>query len=331
MRAFIPVAGVGSKLKPHTYTQPKALIHVAGKPILGHIIDKLRQSGIREIVFIIGYMGNKIREYVEHEHSDIQSFFVLQSDGLGTAHALWLASDLIPESDPILIIFGDTIVEADFRPILEADESLLGVKKVDDPRLFGVAELDDRGFIQKLLEKPAIPKSNLALIGMYKIAESQAFKNALGELVNAGKDSRKEFHLTEVLMQMIQSGIEMRTFNAKNWFDCGKKDILLQTNAKLLKSGQYQKPEASQYGNTIIIPPVYIGNNCEISNSVIGPDVSIGDNTRITYSIIKRSIIGSQSAIEMANMDQSVIGNHSSLKGVGLSLNLGDSTEINIG
>jgi glucose-1-phosphate thymidylyltransferase len=331
MRAFIPVAGVGSKLKPHTYTQPKALIHVAGKPILGHIIDKLKQSGIHDIVFIIGYMGDKIQRYVEHEHTDITATFVLQSDGLGTAHALWLAKEMIPENEAFLIIFGDTIVEADFTPILEAKESLLGVKKVDDPRLFGVAELDDRGVIKNLVEKPSIPKSNLALIGMYKISESDLFKKALVQIHEQGFDGKKEFHLTEVLMQLVKSGVRMRTFNARNWFDCGKKDILLETNAKLLKTGGYKLPDQKAYLNAILIPPVYIGEGCDISDSVIGPNVSIGDHTKITYSIIKNSIIGSQSSIEMAAMDHSVIGNHSSLKGVGLSLNLGDSTEINLG
>lgn len=331
VRAFIPVAGVGTRLKPHTYTQPKGLIQVAGKPILGHIIDHLKQAGIRDIVFIIGYLGNKIEEYVLRHHPDIDAHFVLQADGRGTAHALWMARDLIPEQDPLLIIFGDTIIEADLYEILKYPGTILGVKKVDDPRLFGVAELDDKGTIIRVVEKPAIPKSNLALIGMYRIAESALFKRSLEEMIEEGSQRQNEFHLTEVLMRMIQAGARMKTFDVKNWFDCGRKDILLQTNAKLLKTSTYPKAVQEEYDRVILIPPVYIGPNCRISNSIIGPNVSIGESSEVSSAIIQNSIIGSNSHIEMAGLSASVIGNDSTLKGVGLSLNLGDSTEINIG
>lgn len=331
VRAFIPVAGAGTRLKPHTYTQPKGLIQVAGKPILGHIIDHLKEAGIRDIVFIIGYLGNKIEEYVLRHHPDIEAHFVVQPDGKGTAHALWMARDLIPEHDPLLIIFGDTIIDANLSEILKQPGSVLGVKKVDDPRFFGVAELKEDGSILRLVEKPAIPKSNLALIGMYRIAESQLFRKSLEELISEGSHRPSEFHLTEVLMRMIQSGAVMRTFDVKNWFDCGRKDILLQTNAKLLKTSVYARPVQEDYERVILIPPVYIGPNCKISNSIIGPNVSIGESSHVASAIIQNSIIGSNSHIETATLDASVIGNDSTLKGVGLSLNLGDSTEINIG
>lgn len=330
MKAIIPVAGLGSKLRPHTHTQPKSLIPVAGKPILAHIVDDLIDQGFTEFIFIIGYLGDKIEKYITNNYPDIKPYFVVQTKGKGTAHAIWLAQELIHEDDLIFIVFGDTIFKADLAPILETDYTSLGVKKVDDPREFGVAELDEDGSVTKLVEKPSIPKSNLALIGIYKIGNTALFKNSLDYVIDNEIRSHGEFHLTDVLMEMYKSGEQISTFTVESWFDCGKKDILLDTNAILLKIGDYKAAVSSNYDNTIIVEPVFIGENVNVSNSIIGPNVSIGDNTTVEYSIIKNSIIGSYTHLDTANLDRSVVGNDSLLKGTSLSLNLGDNTEIKI-
>lgn len=331
MKAIIPVAGIGSRLRPHTHTQPKSLIPVAGKPILAHIVDSLIEENIVEFVFIIGYLGDKIEKYIKTVYPQVKTHFVVQADGKGTGHALWLAQDLLKDNKPVIIVFGDTIVQADLKKILSSEHTLLGVKRVNDPRDFGVAEIDEKGLITRLVEKPNIPKSNQALVGIYKICETKQLVNALNYNIEHNVISRGEYQLTDVLMRMIENGVKMYAYNVEAWFDCGKKDILLKTNAILLKGNTYKKANASDYANTIIIEPVYIGSNSEITNSIIGPNVSIGENVILNYSIIKNSIIGPHSHLENANLDNSIIGNDASLRGLSLTLNLGDSTEINFG
>jgi len=328
MKAVIPVAGIGTRLRPHTHTHPKSLIPVAGKPILAHIIDQLIEGGINDFVFIIGYLGDKVQEYISKNYPDINTSYVMQTTGRGTGHAIWLAKEVI-DNEPILIVFGDTICEVDWKEIIESNNSLLGVKKVDDPRQFGVAEVDKEGKIIRLIEKPAIPKSNLALVGIYKIQETEELMNCLNSIIEHNIKSQNEFHLTDAMMCMVNNGVNFYPYNVNSWFDCGKKEILLQTNQLLLKRGGFDKVNCDQASNSIIIPPVFIDKGCKISNSIIGPNVSIGENAVIESSIIKESIIGPFAELNHAVLSNSLIGNDASLHGTVHSLNLGDSAEIN--
>jgi glucose-1-phosphate thymidylyltransferase len=329
MKAIIPVAGIGSRLRPHTHTQPKSLIPVAGKPILAHIISPLIEAGIKDYIFIIGYLGDKIENYITENFPEIHAQFVIQTTGKGIGHAIWLAHDLMADDEEIFIVLGDTIFDTDLKKVLQLQGSALGTKKVADPRQFGVAELDDHGFITKLVEKPSIPKSNLALVGLYKIKETARLKAALAYNIEHKIKTQNEYHLTDALMRMVDEGISITTFDVDNWFDCGKKEVLLATNATLLK--RLNSVAENIYENTIIIPPVYIHPTCQISNSIIGPDVSIGDHAVIHYSILKDSIIGPYAQLENAILHHSLIGNDASFQGPLQSLNIGDSTEINFG
>lgn len=330
MKAVIPVAGIGTRLRPHTHTQPKSLIPVAGKPILGHIVDQLVEAGMTEFVFIIGYLGDKIEEYISKTYPSIKASFVMQTTGKGTGHAIWLAKDAIGDS-PILVVFGDTICEVDWKEIIRYPKSVLGVKKVDDPRQFGVAEVDKDGRILKLVEKPSIPKSNLALVGIYKIMETKELMTCLTSNIENNLKTLNEFHLTDAMMCMVALGTEFYTYNVAAWFDCGKKEVLLQTNQLLLKRGHFAQPDPHSFLNSIIIPPVFIDKGCSISNSIIGPNVSIGEQAVIESSIIRESIIGPFAELNFAVLNSSLIGNDASLQGTVHSLNLGDSAEINFG
>lgn len=329
-KVIIPVAGIGSKLRPHTHTQPKALVPVAGKPILSHIVDNLIEAGMREFIFIVGYLGNKVEEYIRTTYPGIHKTFIVQEPREGTGHAVWLARHLIHDSDELIIALGDTIFDVELREVISQPESSLGVKKVEDPRLYGVAELDENGYIRHVVEKPPIPKSNLALVGIYKIKEGKDLMDSLDKMIAAGHRTAGEFHLTDGIMILLESGAKIRTFPVENWYDCGSKDSLLETNAVLLKKSRDQNKKFN-FENTIIIPPVSISDHCKISNSIIGPNVSIGENTIINYSILKDAIIGSFSEIENAVLHHSVIGSDASLHGMSQSLNLGDSTEIDFG
>lgn len=328
MKAIIPVAGIGSRLRPHTHTQPKALIPVAGKPILGHIVDGLLQENLNEIVFIIGYLGDKIESYITQAYPKLKAHFVIQTTGKGIAHAIWLAKDYIQEKEDFLIVLGDTIWDADLKKVMSSKHSSVGVMSVHDPRQFGVAQTDKDGFVINLVEKPRIPKSNQALIGVYFIKEAGKFKEALEYNISHDVKTNNEFHLTDVLMRMVQNGEKISSFTVEAWFDCGKKDILLETNATLLKR---QKPAIIAPKNppeTILIPPVFIAPDAKISHSIIGPNVSIGEGAIIHNSIISNSIIGPYAQLENALLKFSLIGNDASLRGLVQSLNLGDSTEI---
>lgn len=331
MKAVIPVAGIGTRLRPHTHTQPKALIPIAGKPILAHIVDNLIDAGITDFVFIIGYLGDKIEEYIQKNYPNITTNFIIQTTGKGVGHAIWLAKEnILKDNSEILIVFGDTIADVDLKKVIKEPHNMLGIKKVDDPRQFGVAEVNPEGYITKMVEKPAIPKSNLALVGIYKIKDSHALLDALDTNISQKKTTYNEYTLTDAMMNMVKQGFKFKSFDVANWFDCGKKDILLETNSILLKRLNY---DTSKYifENTIIIPPVFVGDDCKISNCIIGPNVSIGENAILNYGIIKDSIIGPYAQIEYAILEKSLIGNDATLCGNKQSLNIGDSTEINFG
>ncbi|MDX5442177.1 MAG: NTP transferase domain-containing protein, partial [Hymenobacteraceae bacterium] len=330
MKAIIPVAGMGSRLRPHTHTQPKALVPVAGKAILGHIIDRLRQAGVEEFVFIIGYLGDKIEAYVKRLYPDLKAWFVVQEPREGIAHALWVARDYFRHDDSMVIMLGDTIVDVDLQKLLQSPNSVLAVKKVTTPSLFGVAEADESGVITKVVEKPRIPKSNFALVGLYKINDPEKLVQALEFIIKSELRTQNEFQLTDALMQLIKQGEKMTIQRVDNWFDCGRKESLLEANAILLNRPDFAgNSSQANYPNAIIIPPVSIGQNCNISNSIIGPNVAIGENSHIHHSIISDSIIGSYSEISHGVLHHSIMGSDASFKGLSHSLNIGDNTEIN--
>ncbi len=330
MKAIIPVAGAGTKLRPHTYTQPKALIPLAGKTILSIIIDQLVEAGIHEFIFVVGYLGDKIQDYVQDRYPQLTCHFVNQTDRHGTGHAVELTKEVVGD-DEVIIVLGDTIAEYDMNEIIAAPHSMLGVKRVDDPRNFGVAELNEEGFITRVVEKPAIPKSNMALVGIYKIKETQFLYECLQSILLAQKEDYKDFNLTDALDCMIQRGASFKAFKVSNWFDCGKKETLLESNAILLKKFGGNMPEENPFQNTIIIPPVYIGEGCVIKNSVIGPHVAIGEHTTIDHGIIKDSIIGAYSNLYEIVLNNSLIGSDAEVKGVSRNLNIGDNTAIDLG
>ncbi len=329
MKAIIPVAGAGTKLRPHTYTQPKALIPLAGKTILNIIVDQLRDAGINEFIFIIGYLGEKIQDYVNTNYPDLTCHFVTQNDRHGTGHAVKLTQEIVGD-DEVFIVLGDTIAEFDIKEVMETPFSMLGVKKVDDPRNFGVAEIEEDGFISRVVEKPAIPKSNMALVGIYKIKESHLLYGCLHKIIESD-GIIDDFSLTDALECMIQQGARFKFFKVSNWFDCGKKETLLESNAILLKKFGGNVFESNPFQNTIIIPPVSIGEGCVIKNSVIGPNVAIGEHTTINHGIIKDSIIGAYSNLVEIVLNNSLIGNDAEVKGVSRNLNIGDNTAIDLG
>jgi len=327
MKAVIPVAGVGSKLRPHTHTQPKPLIPVAGKPILGHIIDGLIEADITQIVFVVGYLKEKIQEYVLGEFEDkVECEFVVQTPRKGLAHAIWVAVELFRTEEEILIVLGDTIFGNDVEDILRIPSSSLGVQEVVDPRTFGVAVVDTHMQVHKVVEKPQIPTSNLALVGLYKIQEVPLFVQMLSEMMEEELPANHLHSLTDALMRMIDRGAYFHAYRVENWYDCGRKQSLLQANQTLLE--RIEEFPVYNYDNSVIIPPVHIAEGCTIKNSIIGPYVAIAEKSTIKNSIVRNSILGAYSHLESIILNTSVVGNDASLKGKSNSVSIGDSTQI---
>ncbi|HMU47022.1 MAG TPA: sugar phosphate nucleotidyltransferase [Chitinophagaceae bacterium] len=329
MKAVIPVAGAGTKLRPHSYTQPKALIPLAGKTVLSIIIDQLKEAGISEFVFIVGYLGDKIQDYVRSKHPDITAHYVHQTDRQGVGHAIRLTKSIV-DNEEVFVVLGDSICEYDVKEVANTPGTMIGVRKVEDPRDFGVAEINEDGFIERVVEKPQIPKSNMALVGVYKIKETQELFQCLENNIREGLRSHGEYSLTDALECMIQAGVKFKSFKVENWFDCGKKETLLESNATLLKKFAVDEPDYN-FENTVIVKPVSIAPGCTIKNSIIGPDVAIGENTTIDYSIVKNSIIGSFSNLFDIVLGDSIIGSDTNLRGESRSLNIGDNTSIDLG
>jgi glucose-1-phosphate thymidylyltransferase len=328
MKAIIPVAGAGTRLRPHTNTQPKPLIPVAGKPIISHIIDALQVAGIQDFVFVIGYMGDKIKDYLHFTYDDkIQMEFVLQEQREGLGHAIWTARNSFVNESEVLIVVGDIIFETDLKEVLANPCSVIGIRKVEDPREFGVVELDDDSqYVRRMIEKPRIPKSDNAITGIYKINKIPQLIAALDFNIQNNVRTNEEIQLTDALDSMIEKGCKFKTFHVNTWFDCGKKDVLLETNAMLLAKQPYI--DIPVFENTIFIHPVSIGKSCSISNSIIGPYVTIGTGSNIESCIIKNSIIGTYTDLDEVVLHQSIIGSDTSVRGLRQSLNLGDNTEI---
>jgi len=284
---------------------------------------------INELWLIVGYLGDKIQDYVKAKHPGIKSHFVHQGDRQGVGHAIRLTKNIV-SGDEVFVVLGDTICEYDVRSVVNSPASMIGVRKVDDPRHFGVAEIGDDEIIAHVVEKPQIPKSNMAMVGIYKIKETEQMFQCLENNIRQGLKTHGEFSLTDALDCMIQMGAKFKAFKVENWFECGKKETMLESNATLLK--KFATPiNADQFENTVIVPPVSIGSGCSIKNSIIGPNVAIGEYTTIDSSIVKNSIIGSFSNLFDIVLDESVIGSDSNLRGETRSLNIGDNTSIDLG
>ena len=321
MRAIIPVAGVGSRLRPHTYTVPKVLLNVGGKPIIGHILDRVIENGFDEATIVVGYLGEKIKEYILRNYS-IKVDFVEQEERLGLGHAIYLARHTISR-DPILIILGDTVFDVDMKALMAVDCSALGVKEVEDPRRFGVAETEN-GFITKLVEKPDHPKSKLALVGIYYVRNPHILIDCLREEIKANIRTRGEFQLTDALQMMIDRGERMKTFPIEGWFDCGKPETLLETNRHLLDQRSFVLDEPT----VVVQPPVFISEKATVRNSVIGPYATIAEDAIVENAIIRNSIVSEGARVTNALLEDSIVGSNASVRGAYKRINIGDSSEL---
>ena len=320
--AIVPVAGVGTRLRPHTHTTPKGLLLVAGKPILGHILDQLKEAAPERVILVIspGAQGERIRNYAA-SRTDLEIECAVQKEPRGLGHAVAQAK-AAAGSAPLLIILGDTIVRARIGDLAK-EGSRIGLCEVDDPRRFGVAVVRD-GRIVQLVEKPEHPPSNLALVGLYYIANGPLLFECLEANVQEGRLTRGEVQLTDALELMIQRGEELRPFPVEGWYDCGKTETLLETNRALLD--QLAKPVSRE--GVVVLPPVALDPTAEVTAAVIGPHVTIGPRAQVRQAVVRNSIVNEGASVTDILLDGSVVGENAVVRGSYQRLNVGDSSEV---
>ncbi|HAY34118.1 MAG TPA: sugar phosphate nucleotidyltransferase [Ignavibacteria bacterium] len=332
MKVIIPVAGFGTRLRPHTLTKPKVLLNVGGKPMIFYIIDQLIKDKIASsIILITGFLGEKIREYLDNAF-DFKFDYIVQEEAKGLGHAVHCAKPVFKnKNEECLIILGDTLFDVDLKKLINSNDSVIGVKKVDDPRRFGVVEKNDNGFIKRFVEKPSskeISPSNEAIVGLYYLKNSSVMFNSLEYIMKNKITVKGEFQLTDALENMISKKEKMTTYNVTGWLDCGKPETLLETNRYILQ--KRNKKIKSEYPDSKIIYPVHIGKNVEITDSIIGPFATINNNCRVSKSIISNSILDNDVTVENAIIEESIIGEGAAVKRETVKISLGNNSELKI-
>lgn len=324
MKVILPVAGTGSRLRPFTLSLPKCLLPVAGKALVEHIVASYSSLPVSEQIFITGYKGELVEEYVE-SHGFSNTRFVKQNNPQGLGEAISLCLPFVSDDEPLLIILGDTLFDADLSFLRDEKENVLMVRKVEDPRRFGVAVTDSEGYVTRLVEKPETFVSNEALVGIYYIADVKAFRASLERLIREDIRTRGEYQLTDALQMMVEAGSRFRTAPIRYWFDCGTSETFLRTNAKVLADSN---PKTGEYPGCKIIPPCYIASTARILNSEIGPNVSVGPEVVIENSRISDSVISERTILESSEISHSIFGGDSEVRGFKGSLLLGDHSKV---
>ena len=329
MHVIIPVAGYGTRLRPHTYSKPKPLVQVAGNTVLGHILEQLKKTRVNEITFIVGYLGEQIKAYVTEHYPEFRVNYVEQADRKGQAHAIWLARDLV--SEPVLIIFSDTISDADLSTLPEStDDGVIYTRQVDDPRRFGVVVTDEQNRIQRFVEKPAQFVSDQAVIGIYYLKDHAALFGAIEHLMAEDIQTQGEYFLADALQLMVEEGQQLEARTVTVWEDCGTPEALLQTNRYMLEEGG----AATSFENgqdVVIVPPVHIAPGVKITNGVIGPYVSLAEGCEVRNAILRDTIVDGDALIEDTMLSESLIGHGAVVRGRYRQLNVGDSSVVDFG
>ena len=325
MKTIIPLAGLGKRLRPHTYARPKPLVHVAGKPILGHILDQLQPYNLEEFVFVIGYLGDQIKDYYRANYST-KATFMEQTDLNGQAGAVYLAKKYIKED--AFIVFGDTLFDHKdiLMPTLNSlvEDGIIYVKEVKDPRRFGVVVVDNQNQVTQLLEKPQNPPSNLVGVGLYYIKHMEPLYEAI-ELLISKKQNNGELYLMDAFSMLLSNGTKFTTSKICSWLDCGTRESLLETNRTLLMQKSTLEGELN---GSYIIEPVCIEKGASVVNSVVGPYVSIGKEAEIVDSRLENCIINPGAKVHKAILEDSIIGNNANVKLKSQKLDVGDDCQI---
>lgn len=333
LKIVIPMAGFGTRMRPHTWSKPKPLISVAGKPSLDHLMDMfetLPDPKNTEYIFIIGqHLGEQIPVYVKKQYPRVKAHYVVQEEMKGQSHALWLARHLL--NGPTIMVFSDTLLETDFSFLAgEKSDGVAWVKPVPDPRRFGVAEVNGDGNIVRLIEKPQTKENNLALVGCYYFKKGEDLISAINEQIKRGIQLKGEYFLADAINIMLDYGAKMRTNTVDVWLDTGTIEATLETNKYMLEHGRDNSEEANKREDVTIIPPVFIHPSATVQGSAIGPHVSISEECEVVGCVIRNSILDDGAAVTDSVLDGSFIGRHARVEGHPKTVNIGDNSSVQL-
>ncbi len=330
LKIVIPMGGLGTRLRPHTWSKPKQLVSVAGKTVLDHVLDTLASlpdpQNI-ELVNIVGFLGDQIERHLREKYPHLKHHFVIQENPRGQSHAIYLAREHL--HGPMLVVFADTIIETDLSFLeRETAQAVAWVKAVPDPRRFGVAEVDEEGWVTRLIEKPTDLSNNLALVGFYYFQNAEDLLSAIEEQMRRDLRLKDEFYLVDAINILLERGLKMRTATVEVWLDAGTPEALLETNHYLLSNGRNNSREAAGREGVVIIPPVFVHPSAEVEHSIIGPYVSVGAGCRVVTSILRDSILEDEAEVIDVILERSLIGRRARIQRRAGTINAGDQTLV---
>lgn len=332
LKIVIPMAGLGTRLRPLTWSIPKQLLNVAGKSVLDHVLNTfntLPDPQNIELVNVVGYLGDQIEAHINENYPHLTSHYVMQEDPRGQSHAIYLARKYL--KGPMLVVFADTLIETDLSYLADDSiEAVAWVKPVPDPRRFGVAELGNNGFVKRLIEKPDDMENNLALVGFYYFRDGEALVSAIEEQMARNIQTQGEYFLADAINIMLENGLRMNTNAVDVWLDAGTPEALLETNCYLLDHGMDNSVEAGKRQGIVVIPPVFIHPSAQVNESVIGPFTSLGADCKVNSSIIRNTILGDAAEVTDVILESSLVGRRAQITRRAGKINAGDQTMVNL-
>ena len=327
MKVIIPLAGKGTRLRPHTHITPKPMLKIAGKPVIDYVMEDLQRLGnVAQVVYITGHLKDKVEEYARAKYP-FDAVFIEQKVQDGTAGAVALARDFVDQ--PVFIIFVDTIFDADLSVVNRTDaDGIIWVKTVDDYQRFGVVVTDHDGNMTKIVEKPTTPISKRANIGLYYIRNWKLLYEGIDWTLRQPKN-KGEYYLTDAFQYMIDHGAKIKVIDVEGWYDAGEQGTLLETNRIMLEKGRARRP-SSLPPDVRVIDPVYVEDNVVLSDTTIGPNVAIGAGSRVEGSELRDTIVGSGSTVVNSTLADSLIGDAAVVEGVRGQINVSDHSVVRV-
>ena len=327
MKVIIPLAGKGTRLRPHTHITPKPMLKIAGKPVIDYVMEDLQRLGdVEQVIYITGHLKDKVEEYARAKYP-FDAVFIEQNIQDGTAGAVALAREYVDQ--PVFIIFVDTIFDADLSVVKRTDaDGIIWVKEVEDYQRFGVVVADQDGNMTKIVEKPSTPISKRANIGLYYVKNWKLLYEGIDWTLNQPKN-KGEYYLTDAFQYMIDHGAKIRVVDVQGWYDAGEQGTLLETNRIMLEKGRARRP-ANVGRDVKVIDPVYVEENVTLRRATIGPNVSIGAGSTIDGSELRDTIVGSDSRVTSSTLQNSLIGDAAIVEGVRGEVNVSDHSVVKV-
>ncbi len=330
LKIVIPMAGLGTRLRPQTWSKPKQLVGVAGKTVLDHVLDTLStlpDPDDMELVNIVGYLGGQIEAYIQNHYPHLTSHYIVQEEPRGQSHAIYLARQYL--SGPMLVIFADTLIETDLSFLAdEPADAVVWVKTVPDPRRFGVTEVGEDGWVTRLVEKPQSMENNLAVVGFYYFNDAEDLISAIEKQMQRDIQIKGEYYLADAVNIMLERGLKMKTKEVSVWLDAGTPETLLETNRYLLENSLNNSSEAAKRSGLVVIPPVFIHPSAVVQTSVIGPHTSIGAGCQVLNSIIRDSILEDGAQVTDVILESSLVGRKAQIRRRAGIINAGDQSIV---